>query len=45
MLLIKLFCVILLAALTLPLQAIGVENIGAGKVVSAVGGELKRNKR
>jgi micrococcal nuclease len=42
--LIKLFCILLLAALTLPLQAISVEKIGSAKVLKIVDGDtLKVN--
>ena len=40
----KLFCILLLATLTLPLQANAVENIRSAKVISVVDGDtLKVN--
>lgn len=40
----KSFCILLLAVLTLPLQAVSIENIGSAKVLSVVDGDtLKVN--
>jgi micrococcal nuclease len=40
----KVFCIFLLAVLALPLQAIGIENIGSAKVINVVDGDtLKVN--
>ena len=38
----RLFCVLLLAILTLPLQAVSIENIGSAKVLRVVDGDTLR---